>query len=105
MMAVVPPAWSFKFFGSEASLSFLNQSRALKPYIESKKLVASMLPSQYSVADREQTSRMFTDLAFYKEILHPAENLLVFQPDSILCANSDRYLEEWLEYEWVGAPW
>ncbi|KAH8599503.1 hypothetical protein B0O99DRAFT_682265 [Bisporella sp. PMI_857] len=25
--------------------------------------------------------------------------------DSILCANSRRNLDDWLEYDWVGAPW
>ncbi|KAL8898554.1 MAG: hypothetical protein Q9192_002023 [Flavoplaca navasiana] len=34
----------------------------------------------------------------------PYEHLLLFQSDSILCANSPRMLEDFLEYDFVGAP-
>lgn len=64
-----------------------------------------MLPTKYSVTSRESISRMFTDPALYSEVLFPAEHLLVFQPDSIFCVNSEQSLNDWLEWDWVGAPW
>lgn len=33
------------------------------------------------------------------------EWVLIFQTDSILCANSKASLNDWLHYDWVGAPW
>lgn len=48
---------------------------------------------------------MFTDLHLYSTILSPAEHLLVFQPDSIFCANSPKTVNDFLEWDWIGAPW
>ena len=48
---------------------------------------------------------MFTDRHLYADILAPAEHLLVFQPDSILCANAPKTINDYLEYDWIGAPW
>ncbi|KAL8939524.1 MAG: hypothetical protein Q9216_003310 [Gyalolechia sp. 2 TL-2023] len=71
---------------------------------------------------QEQISRFLTNLWLYERVLQPAEWLLVFQTDKsapearaytltrnlesgILCANSEGNLDDWLEYDWVGAPW
>jgi hypothetical protein len=48
---------------------------------------------------------MFTDPVLYKTHLSPAESLLVFQPDSIFCANAPTTLNDFLEWDWIGAPW
>jgi hypothetical protein len=37
--------------------------------------------------------------------LLPVENLLVFQPDSIFCTNASNTLNDFLEWDWIGAPW
>jgi len=38
------------------------------------------------------------------EGLAPAENILYFQRDSILCSNSVRSVEDFFEFDFVGAP-
>lgn len=48
---------------------------------------------------------MFTDPHLYRDLLAPAEHLLVFQPDSIFCANAPKTLNDFLEWDWIGAPW
>jgi hypothetical protein len=58
-----------------------------------------------STAGQEMISRFLTNLWLYEQVLQPAEWLLVFQTDSILCANSKQSLNNWLDYDWVGAPW
>lgn len=50
-------------------------------------------------------SRFLTTLWVYKTLLRPAEWLLVIQSDSILCASSRQNLNDFLGYDWVGAPW
>lgn len=78
----------------------------LIPRLEkSGKLTFLELPSNYSLKDRETISQMFTDRHLYADILAPAEHLLVFQPDSIFCANAPKTLNDFLEYDWIGAPW
>ncbi|KAG9235272.1 hypothetical protein BJ875DRAFT_277292 [Amylocarpus encephaloides] len=34
----------------------------------------------------------------------PAEHILIFQSDSMLCANAARSVEDYFEYDFVGAP-
>ena len=72
---------------------------------KSGKLTFLELPSSYTLKDRETISQMFTDPHLYADILAPAEHLLVFQPDSIFCAASPTTLNDFLEYDWIGAPW
>lgn len=38
------------------------------------------------------------------ESLAPAEHILIFQSDSMLCANAARSVDDYLEYDFVGAP-
>ncbi|XMA19336.1 hypothetical protein WAI453_012127 [Rhynchosporium graminicola] len=105
MMTIVPPEWIFKFMGSPASIEFMRTSHPIARFEASGKLQFLDMPSNYSVADRENISRMFTDIHLYRDILAPAEHLLVWQPDSIFCANAPTTLNGFIEWDWIGAPW
>lgn len=91
--------------GSDASISFLRSSPVLSRLESTEKLTCLPLPSNYSVSDRETVSQMFTDPHLYRHILAPAEHLLVFQPDGIFCANAPKTLNDFLDWDWIGAPW
>lgn len=104
-MSVVPPDWRFRFMGSNSSVAHLNESYAIRSQVEIGKLDLTYIPANMSTDGSEQISRFLTNLWLYETILQPAEWLLVFQTDSILCANSQQSLNNWLEYDWVGAPW
>ncbi|PQE11509.1 hypothetical protein CJF31_00011068 [Rutstroemia sp. NJR-2017a BVV2] len=104
MASIIPPEWTFKFMGSNASIDYLLSFPHLRDLAASKKLTLLGLPPRWSVSSRESISQMFTDPALY-ELLAPAEHLLVFQPDSIFCTKSRKTLNDFLKYDWVGAPW
>ncbi|EPS43274.1 hypothetical protein H072_2751 [Dactylellina haptotyla CBS 200.50] len=104
-MSVVPPDWRFKFFGSDESVKHLNRSRVVRAHITDGKLDIAKLPEGMSMQGQEATSQTFTNLTFYRDVLAPAEFLLVFQTDAMLCANSKQDLDDWLKYDWVGASW
>lgn len=105
MTNLVPPEWTFKFMGSPTSIAFMRASPLVSRLEVSGKLTIIPLPSNYSVSNRESISQMFTDPHLYGDILAPAEHLLVFQPDSIFCANAPTTLNDFLEWDWIGAPW
>jgi hypothetical protein len=105
MTNLVPPEWTFKFMGSPTAIAFMRSSLLISRLEASGKLSIVPLPSNYTLSDRESISQMFTDPHLYKNILAPAENLLVFQPDSIFCANAPTTLNDFLEWDWIGAPW
>ncbi len=104
-MSVVPPDWRFRFMGSNESVESVNQSVAIRQQVTAGKLDLTYIPSNMSTASQELISRFLTNLWLYDTVLQPAEWLLVFQSDSILCANSRQNLNDFLEYDWVGAPW
>ncbi|KAI0166299.1 hypothetical protein GGR57DRAFT_510036 [Xylariaceae sp. FL1272] len=104
-ISVVPPDWRFRFMGSDSSVSSLNHSHAIRAQVNAGKLDLTYIPSNMSTDGQEMISRFLTNLWLYQVVLQPAEWLLVFQTDSILCANSRQSLNDFLEYDWVGAPW
>ncbi|KAK6337708.1 hypothetical protein TWF696_001191 [Orbilia brochopaga] len=105
MINVVPPDWVFRFYGSQESINHLNHSLPIQMWERLGKLTMELVPSNLTLHGQQELSRTFTNLWFYETLLAPAEYLLVFQTDSILCANSGKDLNDWLQYDWVGAPW
>ncbi|KAK6542848.1 hypothetical protein TWF694_006787 [Orbilia ellipsospora] len=108
MITIVPPEWRFMVLGSEESIAHLNSSLPVQMHERNGKLDLHYLPANASVATTESISQLFTNLWFYEDVIggkRGVENLLVFQSDSILCANSELSINDWLEYDWVGAPW
>ena len=104
-MSVVPPDWRFRFMGSVESVEHLNKSMAIREQVRAGKLDLTYIPSNMTTGSQEEISRFLTTLWLYEVVLQPAEWLLVFQTDSILCANSQRNLNDYLDYHWIGAPW
>ncbi|GAB1320515.1 hypothetical protein MFIFM68171_10725 [Madurella fahalii] len=104
-ISVVPPDWKFRFMGSPRSLAHINQSVAIREQVARGKLDLAPIPANLSTGSQEAISGFLTTLWLYETLLAPAEWLLVFQTDSVLCANSRRSLNDFLQYDWVGAPW
>ena len=91
--------------GSPEAVNFMESNIVIRRLQLSGKLDVVPLPSNYSLSSRETISQMFTDSHLYRDLLAPAEHLLVFQPDSIFCANAPKTLNDFLEWDWIGAPW
>lgn len=104
-MSVVPPEWRFRFMGSPASLALVNSSSAIRAAVDIGKLDLTPIPSNMTTNSQEEISQFLTTLWLYETVLQPAEHLLVYQTDSMLCANSQQSINAWLDYDWVGAPW
>ncbi|KAL8819606.1 MAG: hypothetical protein Q9223_002001 [Gallowayella weberi] len=104
-MGVIPADWRFRFMGSPESVKTVKASKAIRHQVNAGKLDLTLIPRNMTTGGQEQISTFLTTLWLYETLLQPAEWLLVFQTDSILCANSEGNLDDWLEYDWVGAPW
>lgn len=106
-ISVLPLSWVFRFVGSTPAIEVIESSAALQHFVRTGKLIISDLPDRYPVNTQEDLSATLTDLSFYEEALAPAEWLLVFQGDSIVCAAAEHDLDMWVahDYTWVGAPW
>lgn len=91
--------------GSNSSISAITRSASARNHITSGKLRLANIPSNMSTSSHEMISRFFTTSWVYESLLVPAEWLLIFQTDSIFCANSVSTVDDFLGYDWVGAPW
>ena len=118
MMQVVPPDWRFVFFGSQATVDQVRGSYTANRYESLGKLHVRNLEERWGshwarkgwelkgeMSTDEMTNRLLTNLTFYDTELHGTEWLMVWHSDAILCANAELSLDEWLGWDWVGAPW
>jgi hypothetical protein len=118
MIMVVPPDWRFVFFGSKATVRQVRNSPTASAYEHLGKLWINNLEDRWakdwhgeSIANTnvteldELTSRLLTNNAFYEEELPNTDWLFTFHSDSILCTNAEQSLDDWLQWDWVGAPW
>ncbi|KAI0200492.1 hypothetical protein F4808DRAFT_429080 [Astrocystis sublimbata] len=104
MISVVPPDWRFLFIGTTKSTTRVGRSYATKHQQAVGKLDLMVLPEPWEINSKEAIHRALTDIRFYDEFLPGVEWLLKYEYDSILCANSDTSLNDWLGWDWAGAP-
>ena len=104
MISVVPPDWRFVFIGSNKSVISVSRSFATQNQEANGKLDLVVLPRPWAIDSKEDVYRLLTDIRFYDQFLPGVEWILKFESDSILCANSDDSLNDWLHYSWAGAP-
>lgn len=118
MMEVVPPGWRFLFLGSDESTHIAASSLNGREHMKSGRLVVRSIENSKWVQEwgrhwedigiDEIHNRLLTNISFYEEELGASrgtEHLLVFRSESILCTNAETDLDDWLQYDWVGAPW
>lgn len=82
MIGVVPPEWTFMFMGSETSVRFLNESRAIQHQVQIGKLQLTYIPENMTTNGGEEISQFMTTLWLYETLLAPAEWVLIWQTDS-----------------------
>jgi len=104
MITVVPPDWRFVFIGSEESVVSVGRAFAVKNHQIVGKLDLMVMPDPWEIDSKEKVYRMLTDIRFYDEFLPGVEWILKYESDSILCANSEQSLNDWLHWSWAGAP-
>jgi hypothetical protein len=104
MISVVPPDWRFMFIGTNKSVISVSRSFATQYQEANGKLDLVVLPKPWGIESKEDVYRLLTDIRFYDTFLPDIEWLLKFESDSIMCANSGDSLDDWLDFDWAGAP-
>lgn len=103
MASVVPPDWRFLFIGSPWSVYNVGRAPVIKYQQAVGKMTVMKMPKPWTVDGKEDISRLLTDARFYQEFLPGVEWVFKYEHDSILCANSPKDLDEWLDWSWAGA--
>jgi hypothetical protein len=97
---VLGPTWQIVLFtGHEV----VPTSAPLKRLIDESRVLVRFLPSDTTFDDRLEVSGFLTK-AWVWEQLAPASHVLIFQADSILCSNSHLKVDDFLEWDFIGAP-
>ncbi len=78
-------------------------SAALARYIKTGTIQVRLLPQEVLFTNSDSVNAFMTQNWFWDN-LHPVEHVLIFQSDSMLCANAARSVDDFFEYDLVGAP-
>ena len=95
----LPSTWPVLIFHGKENENFIRNS-TLASLIASGKVILSRMEVVYN---RSRTNELFTTPAFWKRI--PAEKILLFQIDTVMCSNSRHKITDYLQYDYIGAPW
>ena len=95
----IPASWPIQIFHGKENEGFLRNS-TLQPLIESGKAFFTLMDE---VFDRARTDTLLTTPNFWKRVR--GEKVLLFQIDSAMCSSSPHKVTDFLQYDYVGAPW
>jgi hypothetical protein len=98
----IPENWQIQIFHSELNAEFLRNSR-LSKHIQSGKIILTKLTTFGGQDSHHYTNKLFTNISFWEQVL--GEKVLFFQIDSIMCSNSPHKITDYLQYDYIGAPW
>lgn len=99
--AVLGPEWPIVLFTT--SRDILTHSPNVERALDEGRISIKILPEKINFADRPAITEFLTRPWFWEQ-LAPAGHVLLFQADSIICANSERRMEDFLSYDFVVAP-
>jgi len=100
---VLGPTWPILIYTSAESVGLFSASAALSRYLHSGLIQIRILPQSVLFTNSDSVNAFMTKPWLW-ESLAPAEHVLVFQSDSMLCANAARSVEDFFGFDFVGAP-
>ncbi|CAF2927402.1 unnamed protein product [Rotaria sp. Silwood2] len=96
----IPSTWPIQIIYGTSNYKYLIECEDLKPYIENGRIILTKLFNENLFAS---PNNLFTTVKFYEQIV--GEKILNFQLDSLFCSNSPHKLTDYLQYDYIGAPW
>ncbi|KAL8866052.1 MAG: hypothetical protein Q9174_006524 [Haloplaca sp. 1 TL-2023] len=101
--SVLGRTWPLRVFHGPLNARLLESSLPIQRLVEEGKLTLSALPDRFDFTKYAGVSPFFADPWLWEQ-LAPANHVFIFQADSTICANSRRKVEDFLEYDFIGAP-
>ncbi|KAJ9132438.1 Formate dehydrogenase [Pleurostoma richardsiae] len=107
--AILGPDWPIVFFTSEETLNehlrpeLENGSAFWRSAVEAGRIQLRVIQPEFDLKSRDGVN-VYLSRPWLWEELTPARHVLVFQTDAILCANARRRIDDFLEWDFIGAP-
>ena len=98
--SILGPDWPILLFTTS---TFGTVSKTFQRKIKDGSIQLRDLPSTLSFNKHTDVSGFMTTPWLWKQ-LAPAKHVLLFQLDSILCSNSPFEINDYLQYDFIGAP-
>ncbi|ESZ96600.1 hypothetical protein SBOR_3022 [Sclerotinia borealis F-4128] len=101
--AVLGPTWPLLIYTSAENFGSFSTSAALLRHQASGRIIVRALAPGTWFYNWDSVSAFLTTKWLWED-LAPANHILLFQTDSMLCANAARSVDDFLEYDLIGAP-
>ncbi|KAF7908501.1 uncharacterized protein EAF01_004256 [Botrytis porri] len=101
--AVLGPTWPLIIYTSAENFGSFSTSAALLRHQHSSRIIVRSLAPGTWFYNWDSVSAFLTTRWLWED-LAPAEHILLFQSDSMLCANAARSVDDFMEYDLIGAP-
>ncbi|EPS42459.1 hypothetical protein H072_3641 [Dactylellina haptotyla CBS 200.50] len=105
---VLGPDWPIIFFTSQAVYDeqfkpgARNHSAVWQRAVDDGRVQVRIVPEIYDLTIRKDVNRYLTSRWLWDQ-LEPATHVLVFQADAMLCANAPKTVDDFLQYDFIGA--
>lgn len=99
---ILGPRWKIVLYTLERNW-IVPQSAPFRRAMDSGNIEIRYLPRNTDLSDGHKVSDFLTRPWLWEQ-LQDAAHVLMFQLDSILCANSEKTVDDFLHYDFVGAP-
>lgn len=101
--SVLGSEWPIHLFTSEGNMGIYSNSRPFQRNVDAGRFQVRPLPPDTALNTHASVSAFFTSPWFWEQMA-PTESILMFQADSIICSNSPQRVDDFLQYDFVGAP-
>ncbi|TGO68198.1 hypothetical protein BOTNAR_0028g00100 [Botryotinia narcissicola] len=101
--SVLGPTWPILIYTSIEDVARFSTSAALSRYLKQGLIQIRNLPQTVLFTDLKARNKFMTDTWLW-ENLAPAEHILLFDSDSMLCSNAATSVDDFFAYDLVGTP-
>ncbi|EEY21362.1 conserved hypothetical protein [Verticillium alfalfae VaMs.102] len=109
--AVLGPSWPIVFFTSQTTYdehlspnaSSPSTSATWRRAVDAGSIETRIVSPEFNLTTRKGVNLYFSHPWLWEQ-LAPAKHVLVFQADAILCANAAQTVDDFLQYDFIGAP-
>lgn len=95
--------WPIIVYTKAENIGLFSASAVFNRLLDSGRIELRTLPLTVLINNSEAISNFLTEPWFW-ESLAPAEHILIFQSDSMLCSNAAVTVDDFLEWDFIGAP-
>jgi Protein of unknown function (DUF5672) len=107
--AVLGSDWPIVFYTSQQTISehlqpeSNNSSAIWRRAVEEGRIQVRTIPAVFNMKSRNGVN-IYLSRPWLWEQLTPAKHVLIFQADAMLCANAHQTVDDFLQWDWIGAP-